>query len=97
MNFSITANIQYTVEHRTLLRNSHCLSAGSDSLYLQFKPTIWTQSYPRKHNFATRLQERHILTTLRHTEKTAFVPKLSNVPLQSSLLPPLKFNVGKPT
>ena len=34
--------------------NSHCLSAGSDSLYLQLKPTSWAQSYPRKHtNFST--------------------------------------------
>jgi len=46
-------------------------------------------------NSATRLQERHFPTTLRHTEKTAFVSKLSNAPLQSSLLPPPKFNVDK--
>jgi len=33
MNFSVTANVQYTIEQRKLLRNSHYLSTGSDSLY----------------------------------------------------------------
>jgi len=33
MNISMTAND--TAEQRRLLRNSRCLSAGSDSLYLQ--------------------------------------------------------------
>jgi len=48
----MTAN--ETVEQRRLLRNSRSLSYGSDSLYLQFKPTIWDQSYPRKHtNYIT--------------------------------------------
>jgi len=28
----MTTNVQYTVEHKRLLRNSHCLSASSDSL-----------------------------------------------------------------
>jgi len=37
----MTANVKHTVEQRRLLRNSRCLSDGSDSLYLQFKPTIW--------------------------------------------------------
>jgi len=45
----MTANIKYTVEQRRLLRNSRCLSPGSDSLYLRFNPTIWAQRYPRKH------------------------------------------------
>jgi len=44
----MTANVQHTVEQRRLLRISHCLSADCDSLYLQFKPTIWSQSYPHK-------------------------------------------------
>jgi len=42
------------------LRNPHCLSPGSDSLYLRFKLTIWALNYPRKHtNYATSLQKRH--------------------------------------
>ena len=41
MNFSKTTNVKtYTVEQT---RNSHCLSPGSDSLYLQFKQTIWVK------------------------------------------------------
>jgi len=64
------ANVQYTVEQRSLQRSSHCLSAGSDSLYLQFKPTLWAQSYPRKHtNLTTQLQERNFPMPLRHAEK----------------------------
>jgi len=47
MAFPITANITCTVEERRLLRNPHYLSAGSDSLHLQFKPTNWTLSYLR--------------------------------------------------
>jgi len=38
MNFSMSVDAKYTVEQRRRLRNSHCLSAGSDFLYLQFKP-----------------------------------------------------------
>jgi len=33
------AYVKYTGEQRRLLRNSRCLSAGSDSIYLQFKFT----------------------------------------------------------
>jgi len=66
----MTANVKYTVERRRLLRNSHCLSVGSDALYLQFKPTMWAQSYPRKHtNCTTPLEERHFPTPLHHAEK----------------------------
>jgi len=43
----MTANVKYMVEQRRLLRSSRSLSAGSDSLYLPFKPTISAQSYPR--------------------------------------------------
>jgi len=40
------------------------------SLYLQFKPTIWTLSYLHKHtNCTILLQERHFPTPLRHIEK----------------------------
>jgi len=92
------ANVQYTVEHRRLLRKSHCLSAGTDSLYLQFKPTIWAQSFPRKHtNFATPLQECHFPIPLRHAEKQKLYWNWATLPLQSSSLQPPKFNVHKPT
>ena len=51
----------------------YCPSAGSDSLYLQFKPTIWTQRCLRKHtNCTISLQERHFPTPLRHTENHQF-------------------------
>jgi len=68
----MAANVKYTTdtEQRKLLRNSRCLSAGSDSFYLQFKLTIWAQSYSRKHtNCTTLLQQRHFPTPLRHAEK----------------------------
>jgi len=62
----MAANVEHAVEQRRLLQNSRCLSAGSDSLYLQFKPTIWAQSYPHKHTSCTTpLQERHFPTPLR--------------------------------
>jgi len=70
MNFSIIASVKYIVEQRRLLRNSHCLSAGTDSLYLQFQPTIWALNYPRKRTNCTNpLQERHFPTPLCHAEK----------------------------
>jgi len=66
----MTANIKCTVEQRRLLRNSRCLSPGSDSLYLRFNPTIWAQRYPRKHTkCTTSLQERNFPTPLHHAEK----------------------------
>ena len=53
-----------------LLRNPHYLSAGTDSLYVEFKPTISALNYSRKHtNFTTSLQERHFLMPERTTEK----------------------------
>ena len=65
----MTANVKYTVEQRRLLQNSHCLSAASDSLYLQFKPIIWAQSYLRKHtNCTTPLQERYFPIPLLNTK-----------------------------
>jgi len=66
----MTANVRCTVEQRRLSRNSRCVSAGFDSLFLQFKPTIWAQSYLWKHtNCTTPLQERRFPTSLRHAEK----------------------------
>jgi len=63
----MTANTKYAVERKRLLQNSCCLSAGSDSLYLQLKPTIRAQSYPPKHtNCTTALQQRYFPTPLRH-------------------------------
>jgi len=97
----MTANLRYTVdEQRRLLWNSRCLSAGSDSLYLQFKPTIWSQSYTRKHtNCNTTLQKRQFPISLRHakTDEELCKGKVSTLPLQSSSLQPPKFNVDKPT
>jgi len=49
----MTENVKYTVEQRRLLRNSRWLLASSDSLYLQFKLTIWAQSYLGKHTNCT--------------------------------------------
>jgi len=67
----MTAN--YTVEQRRLLRNSRCVSPGSDSLYLQFKPTFWAQSYPRKHTDYITAPSRtlfsEIPTALRYADK----------------------------
>ena len=51
----------------------------ADSLYLLFKPTIWAQTYTRKHtNCITPLQERNLPTPLHHAER-AVILKLSNV------------------
>jgi len=93
----MTANVKYTVEQRRLLQNSHCLSAASDSLYLQFKPIIWAQSYLRKHtNCTTPLQERYFPIPLRHAEKQQFYWNWATLPLQRfSLLP--NINADKPT
>jgi len=50
-----------------------------------FKPTIWAQSYPRKHtNCTTPLQERHLPTPLRHAEKQPLYWNWATLPLQSS-------------
>jgi len=68
MNFSMTASVEYTVEQMKLLRYSHCLSAGSDLFYLQFKLTIRAQSYSRT-NFTPPLQESLFPAPLRHAEK----------------------------
>jgi len=37
----VTADVKYIVDRRGLVRNSHCLRVGFDSLYLKFKLTIW--------------------------------------------------------
>jgi len=83
---------------KEILRNPHCLSAGPDLLYLQFKPTIWTLSYLRKHtNCTISLQERHFPTPLRYTENQQFCWNWAALPLQSSSFQSPKFNVDKPT
>jgi len=56
MNFSMTANVKCAIAQTSSLENSRCLSADSDSLYLQFKPTIWAQSYARKHTALSRFR-----------------------------------------
>jgi len=61
------------------------ISAGSYSLYLQFKLTIWAQSYQRKHiNCTIPLQERHFPTPLRNAEKQPLYWKWPKLCLQSS-------------
>jgi len=73
MDFSLTANVKYAVEQR-LLRNSNCLWASSDSLYLQFKPTICAQSHPCNRILRTiRLQERHFPAPLCHANNSRFI------------------------
>jgi len=72
MTFSMTTDGKCTVDQNgpNLLRNPHYLSAGTDSLYVEFKPTISALNYSRKHtNFTTSLQERHFLMPERTTEK----------------------------
>jgi len=62
----------FSLQESNLL-NPHCLSAGTDSLYLQSKPVILTLNYPRKHtNCAISLQERQFPIPLRDTEKHQF-------------------------
>ena len=75
-----------------------CLPSGTDSFYLQFQLTIWALYYPRKHiNCTISLQERHLPTPLRHTEKHRFYWNGATLPLQSSSLHSPNFNVDKPT
>jgi len=82
---------------KTTSRKPRCLSAGSYSLYLQLKPTIWAQSYPRKcTNCPTPLQERHFSAPLRHAEKQQLYWNCEKLPLQSSSLQPPKL-VNWPT
>jgi len=65
---------------------------------LQFKPTVWAQSYSRKHTKCTTpLQERHFPTPLCHAEKQPLYWNWAKLSLQSSLLYSPKFNVDKPT
>jgi len=76
----MTANVKYTAEQRRLLWNSHCLLAGSDSLYLQFKLTAWAQKLPmlthQLHYPASRTSFSDTITSCR---KTAVVLKLSSL------------------
>ena len=93
---SMIVNVTCTVEERRLLRNPHCLLAGSGSLYLQVEPTIWTLSYPRKHTKCTiSLQEWHFPPLLGHIEKQQFYWNWAMLPLQSSSLQWTKFIVDK--
>jgi len=53
------------------LRKPHCLSAGTDSLYLQLKPRIRVLYYLCKHTSCTvTFQEHHFLMLVRTTKKT---------------------------
>jgi len=61
-------------------RKPRCPSAGPYPLYLQFKPIIWAQSYPRKYtNCTTPLQGSHFSSTFTSCRKTAVVLKLRKV------------------
>jgi len=72
-------------------RQPRYLSADSYPLYLQFKPIIWAQSYPRKYtNCATPLQGSHFRAPLRHAEKEKLYWNWEKLFLQSSSLQPPK-------
>jgi len=93
----MTSNVACTVDQRRLPRIPHCLSASSDSLYLQLNPTIWTISYLRKPtNCTISLQEWHFPAPLRHIEKQQFYWNWATLALQSSSLQSRKFNIDKP-
>ena len=69
-----------TVKERRLLRNPHCLSTGSDSLYLQFKLTIWTRRYLTQTHQMPHLASRKAFSkTITSHRKTAVLLKLNNV------------------
>jgi len=79
---------------KATLRKPRCLSAGSYSLYLQLKPTIWAQGYPRKYtNCTTPFEEGHFPAPLRHAEKQQLYWNWEKLSLQSSSLQPPKLNV----
>jgi len=81
---------------KEILRNPHCLSAGSDSLYLQFKPTIWTLSHLRKHiNCTISLQERQHHYATQKTSSSTVTENVTFAKLFTLQSP--KFNVDKPT
>jgi len=60
-------------------RKPRCLSADSYSLYLQLKPTIWTQSYPRNAPPALPRFKKSFSGTITSCRKTAVVLKLRKV------------------
>jgi len=83
MNLSMTANIKHAAdtEQRKLLRNSRCLPAGSDSLYLLTVQTdnlsskLLTQTYQLHYPAATT----SFSDTIASCRKTAVVLKMSNI------------------
>jgi len=79
MNFSMTANVMWPILNKVDLWNSRCLSADSDSLYLLFKPTIWDQSYPCKHQLPYPASRTSFSNTITSCRKTDVVLKLRNV------------------
>jgi len=61
------------------LNKGDIYKTDATSLYLQFKPTIWAQTYIRKHtNCITPHHEHDLPIPLRHAER-AVILKLSNV------------------
>ena len=77
---------------QTLLRNPHCLSAGSDSLAVQ---TYSLNSWGAYVNAPPRFKKWHFPTPLRHIEKHQFYWNRATLPLQSSSLQSPKCNFGK--
>jgi len=62
-----------------LFRNPHCLSTGTDSLYLLLMPTFWATNYPHKHTSCTiSRQKRHFPILLCQIQRTSVLLKLSD-------------------
>jgi len=78
-------------------RKPRCLSADSCSLYLQLKPTIWAQSFPRKYTNCTTPLQGLFPAPLRHAEKQQLDWNWEKLSLQSSSLqPPKQMLIGPP-
>jgi len=92
----MTTNVQYTVEHRRLLRNSHCLSASSDSVdscssngQSELVKVTHLLHYP-----GSRTSFSDTLTSCRKTEALL---KLSYVSSSEFLTSTAKINVDEPS
>jgi len=78
-------------------RKPRRLSADSCSLYLQLKPTIWAQSFPRKYTNCTTPLQGLFPAPLRHAEKQQLDWNWEKLSLQSSSLqPPKQMLIGPP-
>jgi len=81
MTFSMTPNIDWTVEQRSQsFYETHCLSTGTDSLNLKFKCTSGTLN--AHVNTPTALDSLHVLPfsdTITSYRKTSVLQKLINI------------------